>query len=82
MAAAAVLVIVLLAATRSGQNGGSPQSSGQSSHKTTGQSRVDSSFLGTWRGSIDQQGDPNSVDDGGHRAACDAFAWETAGGAV
>jgi serine/threonine protein kinase len=60
MAAAAVLVIALLAATRSGHNGGSPQSSGRSSPKTTGKSRVDTSFLGTWRGSIDQQGDPKS----------------------
>ena len=61
--AGAVLVIILLAAIRSGdsgQDGVSPQSSGRSSHTTTGQSHVGTGFLGTWRGSIDQQGDPKS----------------------
>jgi serine/threonine protein kinase len=55
LAGAAVLAIVLVAVfvpRDSGKDGGSSQSSGQSS--------VGTSFLGTWRGSIDQQGDPHS----------------------
>jgi len=59
LAVAVALVIVLVAAIGardSGQDGGSAQASGRS-HTT---SDVGTGFLGTWRGSINQPGDPNS----------------------
>ncbi|MGH3378120.1 MAG: serine/threonine-protein kinase [Actinoallomurus sp.] len=60
LAVAVFLVVVLAAAIGSrnrGLDGGSAEASGDPSHTT---SDVGTGFLGTWRGSINQSGDPKS----------------------